>query len=326
MNEFTTTRTNAFIDPHVHVWHYEIPVYLFLGGLVAGVMILTGLAYLKNRGAGSSRALMLAPWAAPILLSVGMFFLWLDLANGFNAWRFYMVLKPSSPMSWGSWILLAVYPASILLGWVMLPERYREWTLHRVRELPVIGDHEWPTRLSDWALENTSRVAVATVLAGAALGIYTGVLLGTMAARPMWNSAILGPLFLTSGLSTGAAFLLLMNLGEDERKMLGRLDMGLISVELLLLALWMVGLATGGEVSRAAFATIWGGPFTAPFWTLVVTLGLLTPLAGEWVELRHNVAPGRFAAVLVLVGGFALRWILVYAGQMSGFASELALH
>ena len=35
--------------------------------------------------------------------------------------------------------------------------------------------------------------------------IYTGILLNTMVARPLWNSAILGPLFLVSGLSAGAA-------------------------------------------------------------------------------------------------------------------------
>jgi hypothetical protein len=40
---------------------------------------------------------------------------------------------------------------------------------------------------------------------GVGLGIYTGILLNTMVARPLWNSAILGPLFLVSGLSAGAA-------------------------------------------------------------------------------------------------------------------------
>ena len=37
MQETTTTRVNALIDPHLHIWHYEVPVYLFLGGLVAAL-------------------------------------------------------------------------------------------------------------------------------------------------------------------------------------------------------------------------------------------------------------------------------------------------
>jgi hypothetical protein len=45
----------------------------------------------------------------------------------------------------------------------------------------------------------------ANLVLGVGLGIYTGILLNTMVARPLWNSAILGPLFLVSGLSAGAA-------------------------------------------------------------------------------------------------------------------------
>ena len=45
----------------------------------------------------------------------------------------------------------------------------------------------------------------ANIALGVVLGIYTGILLNTMVARPLWNSAILGPLFLFSGLSAGAA-------------------------------------------------------------------------------------------------------------------------
>jgi len=30
------------IDPSMHVWEWQIPVYLFSGGLVAGMMIISG--------------------------------------------------------------------------------------------------------------------------------------------------------------------------------------------------------------------------------------------------------------------------------------------
>ena len=32
-------RNNYLIDPHLHIWHWQIPLYLFLGGLVAGLML-----------------------------------------------------------------------------------------------------------------------------------------------------------------------------------------------------------------------------------------------------------------------------------------------
>ena len=44
MLEITTTRHNPLIDPQLAVWSWEIPVYLFFGGLVAGMMVLAGVA------------------------------------------------------------------------------------------------------------------------------------------------------------------------------------------------------------------------------------------------------------------------------------------
>jgi formate-dependent nitrite reductase membrane component NrfD len=59
------------------------------------------------------------------------------------------------------------------------------------------------------------------------------------------------------------------------------------------------------------------GAYAAPFWVLVIGTGILAPLMLQYLELqnriRHTLAP----AVLVLVGGLALRFILVYAGQES---------
>jgi len=325
MQELTTTRTNPLVDPGLHVWHGEVAGYLFLGGLVAGLMILAGIALRRDPDTPRSRAAALLPWAAPVLLSVGMFFLWLDLENPFNAFRFYLVFRPASPMSWGSWILLAIYPASLLLAWASTPADLR-WRTRAAIE--TRGPRLGPVlvHVEQWIDARRSSIGTVNVLLGVGLGVYTGLLLGTMAARPMWNSAILGPLFLTSGLSTGAAFALLMRVDDGERRLLGRLDMGLIAIELALLAVWIIGLSTAGAAGQAALATILGGPYTAAFWTLVVALGLVTPFVAEGLEARHGLPTGRLAAVLVLLGGFSLRWILVYAGQHVELAGHLALN
>ena len=36
MHELVNTRHNPMIDPAMHIWGWEIPVYLFLGGLRDG--------------------------------------------------------------------------------------------------------------------------------------------------------------------------------------------------------------------------------------------------------------------------------------------------
>jgi formate-dependent nitrite reductase membrane component NrfD len=148
-----------------------------------------------------------------------------------------------------------------------------------------------------------------------ALGVYTGILLSMLGARALWSSALLGPLFLVSGLSTGAALLLLVQLSGDERYVVARWDRLAIALELVVLALYLAGLATSGAHGSAAAAELLGGSYTAPFFALVVAGGLLVPLLLEMLEARLGLRATAAVPALVLCGGLALRWILVSAGQ-----------
>jgi hypothetical protein len=44
---------------------------------------------------------------------------------------------------------------------------------------------------------------------------------------------------------------------------------------------------------------------------------VLLPIALQALELGHRIAHTVVPAVLVLIGGFALRWVMVNAGQAS---------
>ena len=48
--------------------------------------------------------------------------LFLDLEHKLFLFRFYTTFQPASPMSWGAWILLLVYPV-LLLGILLDPPR-----------------------------------------------------------------------------------------------------------------------------------------------------------------------------------------------------------
>jgi formate-dependent nitrite reductase membrane component NrfD len=141
------------------------------------------------------------------------------------------------------------------------------------------------------------------------------VLLSTLGARALWASALLGPLFLASGVSTGAAFVLLFRLAGEERHLVERWDRFAIALELAIIGLFLVGLATQGEASRQAAALLLGGPYTAAFWAVVVASGLAVPALLGLLQGRRALRPTAIGPALVLVGGFALRWILVAAGQ-----------
>ena len=44
-----TVRSNPKIDPSLGIWSWEIPAYLFMGGLTAGIMLFASLMVLLAR-------------------------------------------------------------------------------------------------------------------------------------------------------------------------------------------------------------------------------------------------------------------------------------
>lgn len=292
MTEIELLRHNVMVDPALHIWGWEIAVYLFLGGLAAGIMILAGSGRMRE-----SRAARLLVFAAPIALSVGMGALFLDLENKLHVFRFYTALRITSPMSWGSWILVLIYPATILYG---------------LTELQLGGRFASVTafaRAHETALRRTN------VALGIALGAYTGILLATLTARAAWNSLFLAPLFLASGLSAGAAMAMLLPVTEGDRDAFRRWDLMAIGGEVVILGFFFLDLvAAGGARGRAAASLFFGGPYTSVFWTLVVMAGLAVPLIMEMLEARRRIHIV-LAPALVLIGSLALRWIFVLAGQ-----------
>jgi formate-dependent nitrite reductase membrane component NrfD len=309
-------RHNELIDPSLHVWGWEIPVYLFLGGLAAGLLILPAALAWRRPGSELPDVVRWAPFLSLALISLGMVALFLDLEMKGHVYRFYLAFRPTSPMSWGSWILVLVYPVGWLLGAGLLcGGRGSDFVGGRLGEL-----------LEKSAIPfQTQRRAVlsVSVMAGIALGAYTGLLLGSLGARPLWNSTLLGPLFLVSGVSTAAALLALFPLSHRVHQKLSRWELSVIGTEAALLGLYLLDLATGSRASVGAAQMFLGGSWTGAFWALVVTLGLVVPFALKWTELNRHGRPTLAAPVLVLIGGFCLRWIVVAAGQAHSYASLL---
>jgi formate-dependent nitrite reductase membrane component NrfD len=236
--------------------------------------------------------------------------LFLDLEHKLYVWRMYLTLQPLSPMSWGGWILLLVYPVLALGALATLADGWLD---------------RWPA-LAAFARQLRSHTAtrwlsLANIVVGIALGIYTGILLSSLGARPLWASAVLGPLFLVSGLSAGAAFAHVIAPRHDEQEQLLRFDNLFLMTELGLIALFLIGHLTVGAVHAQAAQLLLGGPYTAVFWVLVVGLGILLPLAIQSLMVAGRIPHTVIAPLLVLLGGLALRFVIVYAGQYSEWIS-----
>jgi formate-dependent nitrite reductase membrane component NrfD len=177
----------------------------------------------------------------------------------------------------------------------------------------------WFQKLEAFLAKNRKYMAMAFIPLSIVLGIYTGILLSAFNARPLWNNAILGPLFLTSGLSTGAAAIILMAKTAKERHLFGKIDLVLIIVELGLIIHMLMGMYAGSEVQLEAMQLLVGGEFTLMFFGFVVILGLLVPAVMELTELVGFKVPVAIPAILVLIGGLVFRFVMVEAGQITRY-------
>jgi protein NrfD len=306
-----TARSNPLIDPGLEIWTWEVAMYLFLGGLTAGIMVFAALMLLLNKEREAPFATTGLALLAPIVLSIGMTTLFLDLEHKLYVFRFYTSFQITSPMSWGSWILLIIYPVATLQILSTLRAGYPS-SIPWIERLPLADT------IVDWCEINRRRIAMVAIPSAVSLGIYTGILLSAFSARPFWNSGVLGPLFLVSGLSTAAALVALLSRDKGERELFTRIDLGLIVVELALVALFLVSLANGSAQHIDALQGIMSGPYALVFWVLFIGIGLLVPLVLELLEINgfaRRIAV--MAPVLVLVGGYALRQVMLDVGQAS---------
>ena len=303
----TSGRMNPEIDPVLHAWGWEIPLYLFLGGIAAGILIFSAYFTLRGRQDELSTAVKWMPLAVPVLIAIGLIALLLDLSHLLYAWQLFTNIRWESPMSWGAWTLMIITPLSLLWSATWMEDLFPGWDW-KFEELRTAVN---------WLKKQRRILAQILILLSIILGMYTGILLSAFNARPFWNTSILGPLFLTSGLSASAALIVFFSKSEQEKRLFTRIDIILIGIELFMIIHLFMGHLAGTQVHIQAAKMFLGGPYTVPFWTFVVGLGLIFPVLLEILELKHKFIPAIVPVFLIVVGNLMLRFIVVDAGQAS---------
>lgn len=300
-------RSNPEIDPFLHVWGWEIPFYLFIGGLVAGILFFSALYTIRGHENKFPTAVKKIPLATPVLLGLGLFSLLLDLSHKLFFWQLYTNIRWESPMSWGAWTLMIIFPLTILWSAIWIKDVFPNWNWKFAwveNSIKILQTYKQP-------------IAWVLVVLSVILGMYTGILLSAFNARPFWNTAILGPLFLTSGLSAGAATIVLLSKDKVETKLFTQIDLLIIGIELFLIIHLFMGFLASTHVHIEAAEMFLGGSYTAIFWIFAVGFGLILPAILESLELAKFHIPPSIASLLVLLGSLLLRFIIVDAGQTS---------
>jgi len=306
---FASGRNIPNVDPQLHAWHWPIPVYLFLGGLAAGLLFFASYYTLRGKENEMPAAVKWAPFFVPIALVLGLGALFYDLTNKLFFWRLYTTIRIESPMSWGAWALMIITPLSFLWIASYIKEIFPNWS----------WKFDFLEKIMEWVSKNRKIMAWILLPMSIVLGIYTGILLSAFNARPLWNNSILGPLFLVSGLSTAAALIAWLSKDAHERHMFTKIDLVLIAIELFILTHMFMGFQAGPSVQQEAAFLLNGGEFTVVFWVFVVILGLVFPAILEISELIGYKVPVAVPAMLVIIGGLVFRFVMVEAGQITRY-------
>jgi formate-dependent nitrite reductase membrane component NrfD len=255
----------------------------FLGG-VSGGLYLASLAFDSMLG-------MFIAWL--IALVMGM----VDMAHLSKPLRFWrMLLKPKT-----SWIARGFLFITLFIGCAAIQ-----------------------LALSFW-LPGTAAGTVFKVLAGIlafGVAIYSGFVVGYVGAIKLWNSAIVPILFVIAGLTGGLAVLLLTSLGEDAAR-----GMAMANIMLVVLVIYAVFMAIylwittyESSAARDSVMRMLRGSIAPVFWIGVVLLGIVIPIAVlSPVSLAQEASAVAFiaAAVCAILGGLALRYVILKAGMYS---------
>lgn len=289
-------------SPH---WEWWLIFYFYLGGIAAGSYFMAAL--IEMVGSEQDRELAKVAYyiAFPLVLLCTVLLI-LDLGRPERFWHMMIqsetwlpMFKYWSPMSIGSWAL-AIFGGLSFLSFVGVLAEDGRFGLGRFSGLA--------RRLHHGPIGVLFELLAAGV--GFFIASYTGALL-TATNQPFWSdSPVLGGLFLASAASTGIATMVLLrrrSAAHDSLERLETADAWAIVLELAMLAAFLISLgALALPLIRSSYGLL----------LLVGTagIGLLLPLL---LRFMPGLGSRRMtiAAVLVLIGGFVLRYSVLMAGQ-----------
>jgi tetrathionate reductase subunit C len=289
--------------PHEIPLGIPIATYFYMTGLSAGSFVMSAVATL----AGVTRFKPIARVGAilaPALLMLAPLNLIVDLEQPFRFWHLFVYLNPRSPITYGSF-LLTIYPISGLIYAYFL-----------------FGGNAKMARVFG---------AIGIPLAIATHG-YTGFILA-LGKRPLWSTALMPTLFIVSAMVSGVALLMVVMVvrtwlsrrdrPEDEKARtkalvleLGRLMAWMIVADLFLVGNDILVLMTSRTEELYVSHMMLAGRFAPLFLGVEIGLGGFLPMGLMLApRTRQSTTVAFVSAMLVLVGVYAMRVVVVFAGQ-----------
>jgi len=275
-----------------------IATYFYLTGLSAGSFIISTMAYgfgmVKFKPLGKIGVVM-----ATCLLMIAPMILLIDLEQPLRFWHLIFYLRITSPITWGTF-LLSLYPMNCMVyGYFMF-----KGDMKKTKIFGLIG------------------IPLALLVHG-----YTGFILALGKARVLWNTAIMPPIFLVSAMVSGLALMILVVIVKDfilqrgkepNRDLiyaLGKFLVASIALDLILIGMDLSVLLTSTTEAYRVALMLLNGPFSFLFLGVELMAGAVIPLLLFLSPFTKRWIPAyAVASVLVMIGIFAMRCIMVIGG------------
>nr|VFJ94257.1 MAG: Formate-dependent nitrite reductase, membrane component NrfD [Candidatus Kentron sp. LFY] len=302
-------------------WTWWFAVYLFLGGMGAAVMAVAFMTdmYLKRHPSLAISGMI----ASIAMLGLGSGLLFVHLLDRVAVVHVLNPLvvfnKPDAWIAWGTQFITWSMIFGVLYSLPYLVES------PSFQKIPVIGGilrSSFVGKMAMFCGRHRKVLGWIATISGTGVAVYTGLLLQSFPAVPLWNNPAIPVLFTISAFSTAMAFLLVvLNVfikdPEDHgiRAFYERTDLGLIAAELIVIFAFFQYLRMGeGSAVAESFKLL----FNDLGWLIgFIGFGLIVPFL---LELKGVVKgwtshmPIIMASILVMIGGYLLRHYFMYAG------------
>jgi formate-dependent nitrite reductase membrane component NrfD len=275
-------------------WTVEIPLYFFVGGVAGAASVIAAVGQMSS---ADRKLVRDARWLAAIGGAISPALLISDLGMPSRFLNMLRVFKIKSPMSVGSWTLVAFSNSAAAAA--------------------VFG--QFQKRRGNGAIRViTDAAQLASAITGMALATYTGVLIGATAI-PVWNEHV-GTLpihFAASGTSAAASIL---ELAGNQSEALNKIAVGAAAVETFM-GVAIERQSTPASAALKSGATGWAmrgaGLLSGP---LPLALRILS-LAGK----KRSRSLRRAAAISSIAGSLLTRFAWVEAGKASAADNSVPL-
>ncbi len=323
---------------------YLIACYLFFFSLAEGTHIVSHLSWLYYRQDNYRPLEKVGSFLPFVILSLVSFFLIADLGRPERALTMIYHWNWTAPVAYGFYVvLLCIISYAFHAYYLFFPEM----VVKARNGAPFAGLYKLLAgKLEDGTTDEIrvrhhgkERFWANTSVTLSIIGlIYLGFMLSSFKGRVAWNSAVLIFIFISQGLSAGAAFLILFSQlknvfespSQDDLKDQANYLSGLarffkyaLLVQAVVWAIYLLQLNFVGQGGHALVNLLFTGPRSSQFWLLQILVGLVLPFGLMFLKTGRKQPALRFIAALsAMIGSFYGIVNLFIGGQMLPMTSH----